>query len=81
MGPQPTPLEFPWVFKSSLPRMTDLHTRRDVNWPACSSDLSLPDYFQWAYLKSLIYKDHSKTLEDLRNHIRAEMDNISGQYA
>ncbi|GFT78123.1 hypothetical protein TNCV_837361 [Trichonephila clavipes] len=37
--------------------------------------------FPWAYPKFLVYKDRSKTLEVLRNHIRAEIDNISGRYA
>ncbi|GFV08959.1 DUF4817 domain-containing protein [Trichonephila clavipes] len=55
--------------------------RGDVNWPGCSSDLSLPDYFPWAYLKSLFYKGYSKTLEDLRNHIRTNIDTIPGRYA
>ncbi|GFV11176.1 uncharacterized protein TNCV_2719191 [Trichonephila clavipes] len=48
----------------------------DVYWPACSPDISPPDYFMWAYLKSLIYKDHSNNVEDLRNNIRDEIDNI-----
>ncbi|GFU31317.1 DUF4817 domain-containing protein [Trichonephila clavipes] len=50
--------------------------RGNINWPACSPDLSPPDYCLWAYLESLVYKDRSKTLEDLRNHIQAEIDNI-----
>ncbi|GFU72263.1 uncharacterized protein TNCV_370181 [Trichonephila clavipes] len=42
----------------------------------CPPDLSPPDYFLWTYLKSLVYKDCSKTLEDLRDNIRAEIGNI-----
>ncbi|GFS47112.1 uncharacterized protein TNCV_2052991 [Trichonephila clavipes] len=48
----------------------------DPNWPAYSPDLSLSDYFLCAYLKSMVYKDRSKTLDDLRNHIQAQIDNI-----
>ncbi|GFW21401.1 uncharacterized protein TNCV_1532261 [Trichonephila clavipes] len=71
---------FHWYFKSNLPCMT-ISLRGDVNWPACSPDLSPPDYFLWAYLKSLVYKNRSKTLEDCMNPIRAEIDNIPGRYA
>ncbi|GFU99978.1 hypothetical protein TNCV_310191 [Trichonephila clavipes] len=53
----------------------------EVIWPTCSPDLSPSDYFLWAYLMSLVYKDRSKTLDDLMNHIRTEIDNIPGRYA
>ncbi|GFW48278.1 uncharacterized protein TNCV_1108411 [Trichonephila clavipes] len=43
--------------------------REYVNWPARSPDFSPHDYFQWAYLKSLVYKHRSKTLKDLWNNI------------
>ncbi|GFV73075.1 hypothetical protein TNCV_299121 [Trichonephila clavipes] len=45
----------------------------DVKWPVCSPDLYPPDYFFLAYLKSLVGKDRSKALDDLRNNIRAEI--------
>ncbi|GFU58400.1 DUF4817 domain-containing protein [Trichonephila clavipes] len=48
----------------------------DINWPEHSPDIFPDDYFLCPYLKSLVYKYHFKTLEDLRNNIRAEMDNI-----
>ncbi|GFX46100.1 uncharacterized protein TNCV_2094181 [Trichonephila clavipes] len=45
-------------------------------WPEGLPDLSPPDYFLWAYFKSLVNKDRSKTLENLRNKMRAEIGNI-----
>ncbi|GFV07188.1 uncharacterized protein TNCV_3602061 [Trichonephila clavipes] len=74
-GRSPHLQSFHGYFKSSLPRMIGLPAR-GRNWPAHSPDLSPPDYFLLVYLKSLVYKDCSKTLEGLRNNIRAEMGNI-----
>jgi len=48
----------------------------DLNWPARSPDLTPCDYFLWGYLKSRVYNDRPRTLEDLKNRIRAETANI-----
>ncbi|GFT77819.1 hypothetical protein TNCV_4387961 [Trichonephila clavipes] len=55
--------------------MTDI-PRGDVNWSARLPDLSPPYYFLLAYIKSLVYKDCSKTLEDIRNNNDGEIDNF-----
>ncbi|GFU11112.1 hypothetical protein TNCV_2936451 [Trichonephila clavipes] len=48
----------------------------DVASRAAVDQWSSPDYFLWAYSKSLVYKDRSKILGDIRNNIRPEIDNI-----
>ena len=40
-----------------------------VNWPPRSCDLTPLDYFLWGYVKSLVYANKPKTLNDLRNNI------------
>lgn len=41
----------------------------DVAWPARSPDLSVCDYFLWGYLKSKVYANKPRTLEDLKEAI------------
>ena len=50
--------------------------RGDLNWPARSPDLAPCDYFLWGYLKSLVYKDRPRTVDDLKNAIRTEIARI-----
>ncbi|GFW50249.1 hypothetical protein TNCV_4696671 [Trichonephila clavipes] len=57
--------------------MTDLITLGGVKWPALSPNLSSPDYFLWELSQTKVYKDRSKTLENIQNNIRAEIGNIS----
>ncbi|GFV64763.1 DUF4817 domain-containing protein [Trichonephila clavipes] len=41
-----------------------------VNWPPRSCDLTPLDYFQWGYVKSLVYADKPQTLDHLEDNIR-----------
>lgn len=47
-----------------------------VNWPARSCDLTPLDYFLWGYLKSKVYANKPATIQDLKNNIIAEINNI-----
>ena len=44
-----------------------------IDW----SDLTPPDYFRWECLEDRVNGNCPKTLEDLKNNIRAEIDKIS----
>ena len=50
--------------------------RGDLNWPARSPDLAPCDFFLWGYLKSQVYNNRPRTLEDLQNNIRTQIVNI-----
>lgn len=63
------------VLRAAFPERL-ISLRGDVNWPARSPDLAPPDFFLWGYLKSLVYQNRPNTLDDLRNNIRAVIDNI-----
>jgi len=43
------------------------------NWPARSPDLTALDYFLWGYLKDRVYVNKPKTLQQLKENIRAEI--------
>ncbi|GFX85706.1 hypothetical protein TNCV_2471081 [Trichonephila clavipes] len=47
----------------------------DINRPSRLPDLSPPDYFLWAYLKSPAYKER---LKDVRNNIQDDIDSVPG---
>ncbi|GFX26886.1 uncharacterized protein TNCV_1840581 [Trichonephila clavipes] len=47
-----------------------------VNWPPRSCDLTLPDYFLWGYVKSLVYADKPQTLDHLEDNIRRVIADI-----
>lgn len=49
----------------------------DIDWPPRSPDLTAPDFFLWGFLKSKVYANNPKTLDELRNNIRAEIAAIS----
>ena len=49
----------------------------DVPWPACSPDLSAPDFFSWDYLKSHVYNTLPCTTEELKKHIADEIAGIN----
>ena len=51
--------------------------RGDLEWPARSPDLSPCDFFLWGFLKSRVYANRPRTLQDLKANIRAEIANIS----
>uniref|UniRef100_A0A8D9B3Q2 Transposase n=1 Tax=Cacopsylla melanoneura TaxID=428564 RepID=A0A8D9B3Q2_9HEMI len=50
--------------------------RGDVNWPPCSPDLSVCDFFLWGYLKNKVYVDQPRTLDELKDAISQEIRNI-----
>lgn len=50
----------------------------DIAWPARSPDLTAPDSFLWGYLKSKVYLNKPRTLDDLRNNITQEIREIDG---
>ena len=50
--------------------------RGDVPWPPRSPDLSPCDFFLWGYLKERVYKDKSRTLDDLKEAITTEISRI-----
>jgi len=50
--------------------------RGDVGWPARSPDLSTCDIFLWEYLKEKVFKHRPRSLRDLKERIRQEIDAI-----
>ena len=50
--------------------------RGGVGWPAWSPDLSPCDFFLWGYLKEKVFKNRSRSLEDLKERIGQEIDAI-----
>ena len=50
-----------------------------VNWPPRSCDLTPLDFFLCSYVKSLVYANKSKTLEELRANIKGEITAISAE--
>jgi len=50
--------------------------RGAVGWPARSPDLSPYDFFLWGYLKEKVFKHRPRSLEDLKERIRQEIDAI-----
>ena len=54
-----------------------LISRRTENaWPPYSPDISPPDFFLWEYLKERVYQNKPRTIEDLQNNIRREIQQI-----
>ena len=47
-----------------------------MDWPARSPDLTASDFFLWAYLKEKVYVNKRQTLDQLKNNIRQEIENI-----
>lgn len=45
----------------------------DVHWPARSPDLSACDFFLWGLLKSKVYINKPRTLDELKDAIRSEV--------
>ena len=50
--------------------------RGDLEWPARSPDLSPCDFYLWGYLKSRVYVNRLRSLQDLKANIREEIANI-----
>ena len=53
--------------------------RGDIEWPPRSPDLTPPDFFLWGFLKSKVYANKPKTINDLKSNIRSEMAAISAE--
>ncbi|XP_069672490.1 uncharacterized protein [Periplaneta americana] len=47
--------------------------RGDVQWPPRSPNLNACDYFLWGYLKSRVYQDRPRTIQELKRNIRTEV--------
>jgi hypothetical protein len=43
-------------------------------WPPRSPDLTAPDFFLWCYLKERVYVNKPRTIQELKENIRAETD-------
>lgn len=50
--------------------------RGDLEWPPRSPDLTPCDFFLWGYLKSRVFNNRPRTLDDLKDNIREEVANI-----
>ena len=50
--------------------------RGDLEWPPRSPDLTPCDFFLWGYLKSRVFNNRPRTLDDLKTNIREEVANI-----
>lgn len=51
----------------------------DIAWPARSPDLSVCDFFLWGYLKSKVYANKPRTLEDLKEAIKEVIGSITNE--
>ena len=48
-----------------------------MEWPPRSSDLSPLAYFLWGHRKSVVYQNRPRTLDDLKDAITTECQEIS----
>ncbi|CAK9827801.1 hypothetical protein ANTRET_LOCUS5451 [Anthophora retusa] len=51
----------------------------DINWPPRSCDLTPLDFFLWGFLKSKVYANNPKTIDELKNNIIAAINEIEFQ--
>ena len=49
---------------------------RDAEWPPRSPDLSACDFFLWGYLKEKVYAQRPHTVQQLKDYIREEIQEI-----
>lgn len=49
----------------------------DINWPARSPDLTAPDFFLWGHLKARVFQTRPHSIQDLKNRIQAEVQEIN----
>jgi len=45
----------------------------DIQWPPRSPDLSVCDFFLWGYLKSKVYAQKPRNIDELKNKIKEEI--------
>ena len=50
---------------------------RDLEWPARSPELTPCDFFLWVFLRSRVYVNRPRTLQDLKTNIEEEIANIA----
>ena len=51
----------------------------DYNWPPRSCDLTPLDFFLWDYVKDEVYTDAAQSIQELKEKIRAVIDEIEPQ--
>ena len=51
----------------------------DLDWPPRSPDLTLPDFFLWGYLKSKVYVNKPRNVEELKDNICEEIAAIPAE--
>ena len=51
--------------------------RGPIEWPARSPDLTLPDFFLWGVLKNAVYANKPRTIDQLKQNIQHEWNQIS----
>uniref|UniRef100_A0A0K0EGT5 Transposable element Tc3 transposase n=1 Tax=Strongyloides stercoralis TaxID=6248 RepID=A0A0K0EGT5_STRER len=51
--------------------------KANINSPARSPNLNPLDFFLWGYLKDRVYSNSPKTLDELKENIERDIDNIS----
>ncbi|CAK9811660.1 Transposable element Tc3 transposase [Anthophora quadrimaculata] len=51
----------------------------DINWPPRSCDLTPLDFFLWGFLKSKVYANNPKTIDELKNNITAAINEVEFQ--
>ena len=54
---------------------------RDLEWPARSPDLTPCDFYLCCFLKSRVYVNRPRTLQDLKTNIQEEIANIEPMLA
>jgi hypothetical protein len=69
---------FPWqlsgrCFQALISRFGD------INWPACSPDLSAPDYFLLGFVKSKMYETHLASTDNLKQQIQEHIQGIPNE--
>ncbi|WP_370716200.1 hypothetical protein [Sphingomonas sp. IW22] len=72
----------PHVSNLSLSRIHEIFEDRLISknlWPPRSPDLTPPDYFLWAHLKRVAYRKNPKTLDNLKEAITREINNINAE--
>ena len=64
-----------WLKKVFQGRIVSKHF--PFEWAPHSPDLSPPDFFLWGYLKDRVYQERPRTLEQLKEKIRTEVNGIT----
>lgn len=48
-----------------------------LEWPACSPDCSLLDFFFWGYVKDQVYKNRPTTISELEDKVISTIENVT----